>query len=102
MTVFRNTDKNTWSFAHKLDLSRLLTLTPGAKSGSVLDKLGGVLFSDATTTKTFGPDDFSPIDEYYVRMIRAAGVGASICHTTRFYQGGVFLGEYQNSDANTF
>ena len=60
---------------------------------------GGVTFDDATTVKYLYHEDFSGIDEYCVRMIRAQGVQASTCHTTKFYENGVKLYEYENADA---
>ena len=55
--------------------------------------VGGVTFDDMTLTRWITSSDIDELGEYTFRLIRAASVGASVCHTIKAYQDGVFLGE---------
>ena len=55
--------------------------------------IAGVTFDDLTTDRWISAADFSDIGEYTFRLIKAASVTASCCHTVKMYQNGVFIGE---------
>ncbi len=54
--------------------------------------VGGVIFDDGTVTKVLGPGAFDALGESSVRFIKAATTKTSVCHTTKAFQGAVFLG----------
>ncbi len=58
--------------------------------------LGGVVFDDGTTRRTYTAADFSDTGELVVRFIAAAGVKDSACHSIRSYQGGKFISKREN------
>ena len=55
--------------------------------------IGGVTFDDETIERWIDSTDIDQLGEYTFQMIRSAGVTASVCHTIRMYQDGVYLGE---------
>ena len=55
--------------------------------------VGGVTFDDMTSERWVGSDDMDAVGEYRFRLIHPHSVSASVCHTIKAYQDGVFLGE---------
>ena len=58
-------------------------------------QVGGILFDDGTLSKVLSAADFQPIGEARVRFIMPAAAKTSVCHSTRAYQGDVFLGIHE-------
>ncbi len=54
--------------------------------------VSGVVFEDGTTVKDVTLTDFDELGRYHYRFIRGAGVGASVCHRTKLYDGNTYLG----------
>ena len=54
--------------------------------------VGGVTFLDGTLDKTLTASDFDELGVYTYRMIQSADSMSSTCHTTRLYQGGLYIG----------
>lgn len=53
--------------------------------------VSGVTFDDGTVTKTLSASDFDATGTCFLQFIRAAGVKASVCHTTHLYDGSILL-----------
>jgi hypothetical protein len=54
--------------------------------------VSGVTFEDGTLTKTLTAADFDADGVCRYRFLQSAESRTSVCHTTRFYQDGVFIG----------
>ena len=64
--------------------------------------VGGVIFDDGTKVRTLTVDDFDEIDGFRNLYILPAGVRTSVCHTTKIYHNGVYLGIYSAGDVGSF
>ena len=54
---------------------------------------GGVTLDDLTLERWLTSEDLNELGEYRFRMIRAATVAQSACHTIKVYQEGEYVGE---------
>jgi hypothetical protein len=54
--------------------------------------VGGVTFLDGTLNKTLTAADFNELGVCTYRLIQSAESRTSTCHTTRIYQGGIYIG----------
>ncbi len=54
--------------------------------------VGGVTFLDGTLDRTLTAADFNEIGVCTYRMIQSAASQSSTCHTTKLYQGGLYIG----------
>lgn len=54
--------------------------------------VGGVTFLDGTLDKTLTAADFDELGVCTYRMLQTAASRTSTCHTTKLYQGGVYIG----------
>ena len=72
----------------------LLVLSPVPADLSVQMDLiaGGVIFTDGTTSKTFGAADFDALGQCKVQFIRPAGARTSVCHSIKVFQGAALVG----------
>ena len=53
---------------------------------------GGVTFLDGTLNKTLTAADFNELGVCTYRMLQSASSRSSTCHTTKLYQGGLYIG----------
>ena len=56
--------------------------------------VANVTFEDGTLTKILTADDFDEDGVCKYRLLQGADSTTSVCHTTHFYQDGVYLGSY--------
>ena len=54
--------------------------------------VGGVLFDDGTLTRVITAADFDELGRYTYRIIQAASSHTSVCHRTKIYQNGQYIG----------
>jgi hypothetical protein len=54
--------------------------------------VGGVTFLDGTLNKTLTAADFNELGVCTYRMLQSASSRSSTCHTTKLYQGGLYIG----------
>jgi len=54
---------------------------------------GGVTFDDLTTVRDLTSSQIGTAGNYTFNLIHPNSVAASVCHTIRAYQNGVYLGE---------
>ncbi|MBQ6245647.1 MAG: hypothetical protein IJK04_02185 [Kiritimatiellae bacterium] len=54
--------------------------------------VAGVFFEDGTRFRELSAADFDEDGVCRIRFLRSAGITTSVCHYTRFYQGGVKIG----------
>jgi hypothetical protein len=56
--------------------------------------VSGVTFEDGALTRVLTYEDFDESGVCVYRMLQSPGSTTSTCHTTRYYQGNVLIGEY--------
>ncbi len=64
--------------------------------------VGGVTFDDGTVTRVLVPGDFDEIHGFSNRYVLPAEARTSVCHTTKLYHEGVYLGLYSVADIGAF
>jgi hypothetical protein len=57
--------------------------------------VGGVIFTDGTTSKAFSASDFDNLGRCAVQFIRPASAKTSVCHSIKLFQGSQIIGTVQ-------